>query len=386
MTKIQVLVLALTLSGCSEAVVMIDSGTPDGGIGTPDAQQADATTPDAGDTGDAGTADSGADSGPADAGSDAARADAGRDAGADAGTTDAGTDLGDAAMGTDAGAADAGTDASAPARPVGAAMDVTGGLCALDSVGSFWCWGRGATPDAVQYLGTGYVDAAGTCARHSDGSVDCADFSAMTMMPIAYGLVGLTVDSIVEYSDFAMGCGVRARSDVGAGWQQAYCWTAGGTVLHLVSTDLTQAMAVSATSPRRALSADLTPSAGDEPDGFDINGTHCMSQHRISDGRAMRTLCGGSSMPRATGDHHILGFQHDCAHGSAQTTCETGGTTPLTLAITGTFHDHAIGYTGAGSAGLVDGEAVYCVSDDALRCYTRDAAGTTFTASYTVAW
>ena len=376
MTKIQALVLVFAMAGCSESV----GGMLDGGGS--DAQEADATqdaSPDGGGT------DAGTDADSPDAGQDADRPDAGRDSGTapDASSDDAG----DAAVGTDAATTDGGTDASASSAPTGAAVDLTGDLCALDEVGSFWCWGRWAVGE-VRYLGTGYVDAAGTCARHSDGSVDCADFTTMTMLPVSYGLVGLTVDRVVEYSTYELGCGVRARPDLGTGWQQAFCWTDGTSALHL-STDITQAVGVSAESPRQALPAEtcgVTPSAGDAPDAIDINGTHCMSQYRISDGRAMRTLCGSSSMPRATGDHHILGFHHDCAHGGTQTTCQTGGSTPLTLDLVGTFHDHAIAYTGTGTAGLVDGEAVYCVSDDAVRCYTRDAAGTAWTASYTVVW
>lgn len=372
MRTITIMFMLTLLIGCGEqsVVPMTDAGVIGDGSIQEDADAAEEA--DAGDrdssTPDAGTPDSGT------------RPDAGRDSGTDSGMPDAGTPdsstPGDA--GTDSSVPDAGTDAAVdagPPRPVGAAVDVSGSRCALDSAGSVWCWGRWTPEEDVRLMGTGFDSVSGSCALRGS-EVWCAEFTTETMVPVIEGSATLEVDTISEYSDLARGCGHRLTPE---GWGEAVCWTDGGSVAREGGTGATL-VAVSATSPREV------SAIGGSWEAYDVNPpSTCRSDGTRAS--CVRDTGGSYDAARPTGDHYTLGFGMSCAHNAGMTTCSTAiAGSSTTYVDDGTFHDQSVSWP-IGTWSTVGGVPRYheargiCISGNTLRCY--DGSGTL---AYTVNW
>lgn len=378
MRTITIMLMLITLIGCAEqSVITPDAGMfGDGGTEEEDANVQDAEV-------DGGAGDSSApDAGPADGGT---RPDSGRDAG----PADGGTDSGAA---PDAASGDAGTDSSTPVpdagavdagppRPVGDAVDVTGSRCALDEAGQFWCWGRWTPVEDVRLLGTGFDSAAGSCALRGH-EVWCAEFSTLTMIPVVDGSDTLRVERLAEYSDLALGCGVRR---VGA-WYRAVCWDDGGGVTE-ISGDGEAGIqpAVIAPGESRAWAMGrypLTAVSTGTPEAYDINpDTICTSSGTRVDcsgyGRARGLL-------RPAGDHYSLGFSLSCANTAGNTRC-SNGSTAFDIA-TPSFTDQAVTWP----IGSVDPARPVrarglCIGGSGIRCYTGFST-LSATLAYTVNW
>jgi hypothetical protein len=253
---------------------------------------------------------------------------------------------------------------------VGAAVDVSGSRCALDTTGQVWCWGRWAPVEDVRLIGTGFDSLSGSCALRGR-EVWCAEFTTETMIPVIEGSATLEVDSLAEYSDLGRGCGLRITPE---GWGEAVCWTDGGTVLREGGTGATL-VAVSATTPREVMAASGTDEA------YDVNPpATCRSNGaRVS---CARDSGGAYDIARPAGDHYTLGLGLSCAHGAGSTTCSTHiSTPPWSIADDGAFHDQAVTWP-VGPIGVMPFEARgVCISGSTLRCYT--GAGTL---AYTVNW
>lgn len=361
------LVPLMSLASCGAP----DVAAIDGAI-EPDARS------DAGAITDAPDAHAPSDAGALEAGLDAAHGDAetATDASAelDAGGVVDASDVVDATafvadVGADAGPADAG-----PPRPVGAAVDVSGSRCALDSAGSVWCWGRWTPEEDVHLMGAGFDSVSGSCALRGS-EVWCAEFTAETMVPVIEGSATLEVNTISEYSDLARGCGHRLTPE---GWGEAVCWTDGGSVAREGGTGTTL-VAVSATLPR-----EVSAIAG-AYEAYDVNPP---STCRSNGARAscIRDTGGSYDASRPAGDHYVLGFGMSCAH-NAETTCSTAiAGPPTTYTDDGAFHDQAVSWP-IGTWSTVGGVPRYyearglCISGNALRCY--DDAGVL---AYSVDW
>lgn len=370
MRTITIMFMLTLLIGCGEqsVVPMTDAGVIGDGSIQEDADAAEEA--DAGDrdssTPDAGTPDSGT------------RPDAGRDSGTDSGMPDAGTPdsstPGDA--GTDSSVPDAGTDAAVdagPPRPVGAAVDVSGSRCALDSAGSVWCWGRWTPVEDVRLMGAGFDSVSGSCALRGS-EVWCAEFTTETMVPVIEGSATLEVDTISEYSDLARGCGHRLTPE---GWGEAVCWADGGSAAREGGTGATL-VAVSATSPREV------SAIGGTWEAYDVNPpSTCRSDGTLVS--CVRDTGGRHWLLRPTGDHYTLGFGMSCAHNAGMTTCNAGGSS-WSITDDGTFHDQSVSWP-IGTWSTVGGVPRYheargiCISGNTLRCY--DGRGTL---AYTVNW
>lgn len=390
MRTIAIMFVLITLIGCAEQSVIVtaDAGVAgDGGMEEEDASFQEELDGGAGDgaSPDAGPADSGTrtDSGP-----DAGPTDGGTDSGSvpDAASGDAGPD-GSVPM-PDASPVDAGAPVDAgPPRPVGDPVDVTGSRCALDEAGQFWCWGRWTPVEDVRLLGSGFDSAAGSCALRG-AEVWCAEFSTLTMILVTDGSDTLRVERLAEYSDLALGCGVRRAG----AWYRAVCWTNGG---HPVFGSVTesgggdpgiQVAVVAPGEPRTYIAGrgwPLTAVSTGTPEAYDINpDTICTSS-------GTRVDCSGygraRGLQRPAGDHYVLGFSLSCANSSGVTRCSNGSSTLFDI-TTPSFTDQAVTWP----VGAVDPTRPVqarglCIGGDGIRCYT--GFGTlSATLAYAVDW
>ncbi|MCZ7679785.1 MAG: hypothetical protein M5U28_13890 [Sandaracinaceae bacterium] len=222
----------------------------------------------------------------------------------------------------DAGPTDAGTDAGPPSAPVGAAVDVTGSRCALDSVGNFWCWGRWTPVEDVRLLGAGFTSAAGSCALRGR-EVWCAEFTTLTMLAVIDGSSVLEVNSIAEYSDLHRGCGWRPGA---SGWGEAVCWQSrfGGWDVAREGGTGSQLVAVRATEPR------MVAAIAGPYEAYDINPPAYPSPTEGCRSNGVYVDCGslGYGPGHPAGDHFILGFAMACAHNAGSSTCSIGYLAP----------------------------------------------------------
>lgn len=299
------------------------------------------------------------------------------DAGADDGT-DSSAAMPDA--GLDSGAVDAG-----PPRPVGDPVDITGSRCALDSAGQFWCWGRWEPVEDVRRLGTGFDSAAGSCAMRGD-ELWCAEFSTLTMIQVTYGTDTLHVERIAEYSDLALGCGVRR---VGEGYR-SFCWTNGG---HPVFGSVTEigssnrlAAVVAPGEPRTYIAGRgwrLTAAPPGTPEAYDINPP---APCEVVQTPSPRVVCSGYGngfgFSRPPGEFR-LGFGLGCSYADG-VRCSTASTV-FNIAAPD-YADHAITYpigtpVGDHPVSRITQVRGVCIAGDGIRCYTLSA-----TLAYTVNW
>lgn len=368
------IITVLLLSACSSPLltpppdggpVVGDAGVPtaDGG-GVPDSGQADAPTP----------------------AQDAPEA------------VDAGTDVGsapDAPEGTDGGGAEdagVGVDAPvAPARPVGAPRDLTDARCALDELGTAWCWDELGELDR---LGHPFVDVGGRCAAREDGTVACASPSGSVVE------VGLHPGAVLEGSTASTGC-TNTGTDLHCWNSSRTCtWTGMGDVIVLLPVNVTDACAP--TTPGElavwgwsAAYPDRTPIAMGwawRPNAGGIDELYTCRVYRLVGGGASNiTECRRGALtyrlplPSTALGAHPLELELNTLHGvycaviDGVVTCADRNTSSAWYRTPGT------------TAGLVADDARYahtelCVWNGALTCYAFDASAVALVELYAVAW